>query len=64
LERSAQLLIDKTNEFIAYLSVKEPCEIEHLRSFDTHEAIALEPGNYEIRRQRDYMPQGFRRAAD
>lgn len=63
-ERSAQLLIDKTNDFIAYLNVKEPCEIQHLRSFDTHESILLEKGFYEVRRQREYTPQGFRKAQD
>jgi hypothetical protein len=63
-ERSAELLIDKTNAFIAYLNVLEPCEIEHLRSFDTHESIRVEKGFYEIRRQREYTPQGFRRAQD
>lgn len=64
LERSAQLLIDKTNAFIAYLNVLEPCEIEHLRSHDTHKPIALDKGIYEIRRQREYTPQGFRKAQD
>lgn len=60
----AQLLIDKTNTFIAYLNVFEPCELEHLRSFDTHAPIALDKGYYEVRRQREYTPQGWRRAQD
>jgi hypothetical protein len=64
LERAAQLLIDETNAFIAYLDVAEPCELEHLRSFDTHEPYRLEPGKYEIRRQREHAPEGWRRAAD
>lgn len=63
-ERSAQLLIDKTNAFIAYLNVAEPCELEHLRDFDTHESLALEPGLYEVRRQVEYTPEGWRRAQD
>lgn len=63
-ERAAQLLIDQTNAFIAYLDVAEPCELEHLRSFDTHEPYRLEPSKYEIRRQREYVPEGWRRAAD
>lgn len=62
--RSAQLLIDETNEFIAYLQVKEDAEVIHERSFDTHETLRLPAGNYEIRRQREYTPEGFRRAAD
>ena len=63
-ERSAQLLIDETNAFIAYLCVSEPAVLEHLREFDTHAPYALPPGNYEIRRQREYVPEGWRRAAD
>ena len=63
-ERSAQLLIDKTNAFIAYLDVAEPTVLEHLRSTDTHESYLLESGNYEVRRQREYVPEGWRRAAD
>lgn len=63
-ERSAQFLIDNTNAFIAYLQVAEPCELEHLRSFDTHEALALEPGLYEVRRQVEFTPEGWRAVAD
>ena len=63
-ERAAQLLIDETNDFIAYLDVREPCDIEHLRSFDTHESYRLEPGYHEVRRQREHTPEGWRRAAD
>lgn len=62
--RNAQLLIDKTNAFMAYLKVSKPTEVKHLRSFDTHESLLLEPGNYQVRRQREYMPEGFRRVAD
>ena len=63
-ECSAQLLIDETNAFIAYLNVAEPTELEHLRSFDTHESYLLSPGKYEVRRQREHIPEGWRRAAD
>lgn len=54
---------------VSYLQVIEATDametvIEHLRSFDTHESIKVGPGNYEIRRQREYTPEGWRRAAD
>lgn len=62
--RNAQMLIDKTNDFIAYIKVSKPTEVEHKRSFDTHESLLLAPGNYEVRRQREYVPEGFRRVAD
>lgn len=38
--------------------------IEHLRDFDTHAPIAFNPGIYEIRRQREYTPEGWRVALD
>lgn len=63
--------------FIAYLVVDNTVKkalIEHERSFDTHETIALKCPDktiskenkrvYEIRRQREYMPDGFRKAQD
>lgn len=62
--RSAQLLIDETNAFIAYLDVAEPTALTHLRDFDTHEPLMLDKGIYEIRRQREYVPEGFRRVED
>lgn len=47
-----------------FLNVKEPAEINHQRSFDTHETILVTPGKYMVRRQREYTPEGFRKAAD
>lgn len=62
--RNAQLLIDETNAMIAYLHVQKATPLEHLRPYDTHESIMFEPGYYEIRRQREYVPDGFRRVED
>lgn len=42
----------------------EPVELQHERSFDTHESILINPGIYELRRQREYIPEGWRKAAD
>jgi len=50
--------------FELFLSVDHSTEIEHLRSFDTHESLLVEPGNYVVKRQREYLPEGFRRAQD
>ncbi len=47
-----------------FFSVEQDTAITHLRSHDTHESIMVPPGNYEVRRQREYTPEGFRRAAD
>lgn len=52
------------DEFISYLDVEKESNVVHLRSFDTHEPVALSPGQYRITRQREYTPEGFRRAAD
>jgi hypothetical protein len=38
--------------------------LEHLRGHDTHESIRFEPGLYHVRRQREYVPEGFRRVED
>ena len=62
--RSAQLFIDKTNAFIAYLKVLEPCELKHLRDFDTHEDLAFKPEIYRVRRQREATLEGWQRAQD
>ena len=60
---------DKSNSqnvdlYKMFLLVKEDTQIDHLRSFDTHEAIMVPPGMYEVRRQREYTAEGFRKAAD
>ena len=52
------------DEFVSYLDVQETAKIVHLRSFDTHSTIEVPPGTYRVTRQREYTPEGFRRAAD
>jgi hypothetical protein len=52
------------DEFTSYMEVSEPSNIVHMRGFDTHETIPVTPGNYLLTRQREYIPEGFRRAAD
>ena len=60
-----KLYQDASDPLKAYLEVLSiNVMLEHKRAHDTHEAISIPPGNYEIRRQREYMPEGFRRAAD
>lgn len=52
------------NPLVAWLQVNRPTALEHRRPHDTHEAIMFEPGVYEVRRQREYTPEGFRRVED
>lgn len=54
----------RESDFVSYLDVQKPSNVVHLRSFDTHETIGLNPGKYRITRQREYTPEGYRRAAD
>lgn len=49
---------------ILYAIVKEPTEVKHLRTTDTHKPLSLNPGVYEIRPAREFSPEGWRRVAD
>ena len=54
------------DEFISYLNV-EPGKsviLRHLRAYDTHEPIQIGAGTYRVTRQREYTPEGYRRAQD
>jgi hypothetical protein len=56
---------DPSDPLKAFLSViGAPCLLEHLRPFDTHEALEIPPGHYEVRRQREYTSEGYRRVQD
>jgi hypothetical protein len=68
-ERPNVKLFTTGDPMISYLQVIEAADatealLEHLRSFDTHETIKIAPGNYEIRRQREHTPEGWRRVED
>ncbi len=47
-----------------FLVVDEPTALEHLRPHDTHEPIMFDKGVYHVRRQREYVPEGWRRVED
>lgn len=54
---------------ISYLQVIKATDatetlLEHLRTFDTHETIKIDAGVFEIRRQREHTPEGWRRIED
>jgi hypothetical protein len=59
-----ELYQSNENPLIAWIKVNRPAKLEHHRPHDTHEAIKFPPGVYEVRRQREYVPEGFRRVAD
>jgi hypothetical protein len=54
----------KDDALEAFLVVHRDAELKHLRPYDTHDSIKLTPGNYKVRRAREYTPEGYRRVAD
>ncbi len=68
-ERPNVKLYTTGDPMVSYLEVIEAtdaaeCLLEHFRQHDTHETIAIPPGVFEIRRQREYVPEGWRRVED
>lgn len=57
-------LFGAESSLVAYLMVEDYADVEHLRPFDTHETVRLGEGCWEIRRQREWAPEGWRRVAD
>lgn len=51
-------------EMFLVVTGPDVAEIDHKRSWDTHESIGLTEGVYQLRRQRQYHPEGWRRAID
>lgn len=51
-------VMDKPPEGMRILRaiLNEPMSLDHLREFDTHDSIMLEPGEYEFRIAREYDP--------
>jgi hypothetical protein len=49
---------------LSFLVLTNRAEVEHQRIFDTHESLCLEPGVWEVRRQRERAPEGWRRVED
>jgi hypothetical protein len=43
-----------------FLRVEQECQVVH----DEHDTITLPPGDYTIRRQREYAPEAVRNVAD
>jgi hypothetical protein len=54
---------------VCYLQMGDSCsfDLEHLRDYDTHETLRFKgkPGDvFEVRRQREHTPEGWRRVQD
>lgn len=68
-ERPGVVVYETADPLLSYLEVIEATDetealLEHLRGHDTHESIKIGVGIYELRRQREHAPEGWRRVAD
>lgn len=68
-ERPSVKLYTTGDPMVSYLEVIAATEetetlLEHLRGHDTHETISIPPGIFELRRQREASPEGWRRVED
>lgn len=52
------------NPLVSWLKVNRATSLDHKREHHTHESILFQPGMYEIRRQQEQRPEGWRRVAD
>jgi hypothetical protein len=60
VETGPALMFVCPEESILYLDVVRPVELVH----QEHAAILIEPGQYQVVRQREYMPSEVRYVAD
>ena len=61
---AVEMFSSSNNPLLAWLKVNRPTALEHQRPHDTHEPIMFEPGLYEVRRQREHTPEGWRQVQD
>jgi hypothetical protein len=53
------------NELLSFLRIdSEYADVVHERPFDTHATLRIGGGCWELRRQREYVPDGWRRVED
>ena len=62
--KTAQRLIDDTNDLIAELRIYEESKLVHHRANDTHKAYLLPVGEYICRIDTEYTPDGYRKVMD
>lgn len=59
---SGVTLFTTADPFVCYLRCEGPgdAQLEHLRPWDTHEAVVFPPGTYRVNRQAEVTPEGWR----
>lgn len=64
-EVGVQLMRLERDPMTCYLRIDAlHADVVHHRPFDTHETLRLGQGNWMVRRQREYSPEGWRRVED
>ncbi len=63
-EPAVEMFSAADNPLLAWIRVNRPTALEHRRPHNTHESIMFAPGLYEVRRQREYTPEGWRQVQD
>ncbi len=64
-DAGSDVFVYTTNDqLLSYLEVKSPAVLKHHRDFDTHMPLAFTEGVYEIRRQRENGPEGWKMVVD
>lgn len=54
-----------SDPFVCFLRCETESLLEHHRDFHTHESIAFPAGTtFQVRRQREHTPEGYRMVAD
>lgn len=64
ISKAAQALIDETNDMLVELKLFEPCQLRHMRNFDTHQAVVFPAGEYIRGIREEQTVQGWVRVAD
>lgn len=64
ISKAALALIDAANDTFVELKLSEPCQIVHLRGFDTHGGFILPAGEYIRGLREEQTVQGWVRVAD
>lgn len=63
-ETPAVQMFNGDNPLVSWLQVNRPTALEHQREHHTHESILFQPGMYEVRRQVEQTPEGWRQVQD
>jgi hypothetical protein len=64
VDASKAKMFDTKDPLLSYLDVNSDVSVVHEREFDTHEPLRLISGIYEVRRQRESSPEGWKTVQD